>query len=33
MKKSVEEIESAGKEGSFVFGFILEGARWDMAIN
>lgn len=29
-KKSVEEIDSYGKDGSYVYGFIIEGARWDM---
>mmetsp|Transcript_108033 Transcript_108033/g.150712 ORF Transcript_108033/g.150712 Transcript_108033/m.150712 type:complete len:243 (-) Transcript_108033:28-756(-) len=28
-KRSIEEIDTISKEGSFVFGFILEGARWD----
>jgi dynein heavy chain len=29
-KKSMEEIEAVGKEGAYVIGFILEGARWDL---
>lgn len=28
-KKSIEEIDSHGKDGSYVYGFVLEGARWD----
>lgn len=32
-KKTVEEIDSAAKDGSYVFGFILEGARWDYQIG
>lgn len=32
-KKSVEEIDSVAKDGSYVFGFILEGARWDLALG
>lgn len=32
-KKSIEEVESAAKDGSYVFGFILEGARWDFALS
>ena len=32
-KKTVEEIEAAGKDGAYVFGFILEGARWDYQIG
>jgi len=30
-KRSMEEIDQSAKEGSYVFGFILEGARWDVA--
>jgi len=30
-KKSIEEIDSRSKEGSYCFGFIIEGARWDPA--
>lgn len=30
-KKSVEEIEGSPKDGAYCFGFILEGARWDVA--
>jgi hypothetical protein len=26
----MEEIEAVGKEGAYVIGFILEGARWDL---
>lgn len=29
-KKSIEEIDTYGKDGSYVFGFIIEGARWDI---
>jgi dynein heavy chain len=29
LKRSIEEIDGPAKEGSYVFGFILEGARWD----
>ena len=28
-KKSVEEVDAASKDGTFCYGFILEGARWD----
>ena len=28
-KKSIEEIEGIAREGAYVYGFILEGARWD----
>lgn len=28
-KRTIEEIDSNAKEGSYVYGFILEGARWD----
>lgn len=28
-KRSIEEIDSNAKEGSYVYGFVLEGARWD----
>jgi len=28
-KKAIEEIDSSAKEGSYVYGFVLEGARWD----
>jgi dynein heavy chain len=31
-RRAVEEIDAAAKEGSYVFGFILEGARWDIAL-
>lgn len=30
-KKAIEEIDSIPKDGAYVFGFILEGARWDVA--
>jgi len=30
-KKAIEEIDSTPKDGSYVYGFILEGARWDVA--
>jgi len=26
----VEEIEAVGKDGAYVIGFILDGARWDL---
>lgn len=29
-KKSIEEIEGYPKDGAYCFGFILEGARWDI---
>jgi len=29
-KKSIEEIDAVGKDGAYVYGFILEGARWDI---
>jgi len=29
-KRSIEEIDTAHKDGAFVFGFVLEGARWDV---
>lgn len=29
MKKSIEEIDSYSKDGAYVYGFIIEGARWD----
>jgi dynein heavy chain, axonemal len=28
-KKTIEEIDVVPKDGAYVFGFILEGARWD----
>jgi len=31
MKKSIEEIDSQPKEGAYVYGFVIEGARWDVA--
>jgi dynein heavy chain, axonemal len=30
-KKAIEEIDNIPKDGSYVYGFILEGARWDVA--
>ena len=30
-KKTIEQIDTTPKDGSFVYGFILEGARWDIA--
>lgn len=30
-KKTIEEIDTTPKDGSYVYGFILEGARWDIA--
>ena len=32
-KKSVDEIDQNAKEGSYIFGLVLEGARWDGAIG
>lgn len=32
-KRSIEEIEGAAKEGAYVYGFILEGARWDIQLG
>ena len=29
-KKAIEEIDTVPKDGSYVYGFILEGARWDV---
>lgn len=29
-KKTIEEIDQSGKDGSYVFGLICEGARWDV---
>lgn len=31
LKKSIEEIDSQPKEGAYVYGFVIEGARWDVA--
>lgn len=31
LKKSVEEIDHNAKDGAYVFGFILEGARWEIS--
>ncbi len=33
MKKSIEEIDSQPKEGAYVYGFVIEGARWDVATD
>ena len=30
-KKSVEEVDFVGKDGSYIFGLVLEGARWDIS--
>lgn len=30
-KKAIEEIDSIPKDGAYCYGFILEGARWDVA--
>jgi dynein heavy chain len=32
-KKSVDDIETVGKDGAYVIGFILDGARWDLALG
>lgn len=32
-KKSMDDIEGPGKEGAYVIGLILEGARWDLQIG
>lgn len=32
-KKSIDDIEQVGKEGAYVIGFILEGARWDLSLG
>lgn len=32
-KKTIEEVEGPAKEGAYVFGFILEGARWDVQLG
>lgn len=32
-KRSIEEIENEGKEGWYLYGFILEGARWDVQLG
>jgi len=32
-KKTYEEIEGQAKDGAYIFGLILEGARWDSAIG
>jgi dynein heavy chain len=30
-KKNVEEIDQPARDGSYIFGLVLEGARWDAA--
>jgi dynein heavy chain len=30
LKKNVEEIDAHSRDGAFVYGFVLEGARWDV---
>lgn len=30
-KKAIEEVDGNPKDGAYCFGFILEGARWDVA--
>jgi len=32
-KKGIDDIESTGKDGAYVIGFILEGARWDLGLG
>ena len=32
-KKSMDDIETQGKEGAYVIGLILEGARWDVQLG
>merc|ERR1719446_97407 len=32
-KKSPEELEGPSREGSYVYGLIMEGARWDTGLN
>ena len=32
-KKTIEEIDGVAKDGAYVFGFILEGARWDIQLG
>ena len=32
-KKSIEEFDSQPKEGAYVYGFVIEGARWDVATS
>lgn len=32
-KKTIEEIDGYAKDGSYVFGFVLEGARWDVQLG
>ena len=31
VKKSVEELDGKAKDGAYIFGLVLEGARWDNA--
>jgi dynein heavy chain len=32
-KKTPEELEGPSREGSYVYGLIMEGARWDTGLN
>jgi len=32
-KKHIEEIEGGAKDGAYIFGLVLEGARWDVQIS
>merc|ERR1712144_142917 len=32
-KKTPEEVEGPSREGSYVHGLIMEGARWDTGLN
>jgi len=32
-KRSIEEIEGTAKEGAYVYGFIVQGARWDQLMG
>jgi len=32
-KKQVEEIDQYARDGSYIFGLILEGARWDIQVQ
>jgi len=32
-KKAVEEVENASKDGNFVYGLSMEGARWDQGAS
>jgi len=29
-KKHIDEIDSSAKDGAYIFGLVLEGARWDV---